>query len=68
MMDEDRVVNLEIGLAHAIRTIDDLNAVVIEQGRQIERLTRKLREMTDQIDELIETGVSAHPVTRPPHY
>lgn len=67
-MSEERLEKLEIDLAHANHTIDELNAVVIEQGKQIDRLTRKLMEMTDQIDELIETGLPTHRIEKPPHY
>ena len=50
---EARLEKLEIDLAHANQTIDELNTVVFEQGRQIDRLTRKLADMTDQMEELI---------------
>jgi len=65
---EERLEKLEIDLAHANHTIDELNTVVIEQGRQIDRLTRKLIQMTDQIEDLIENSVSAPANQKPPHY
>ncbi|NBN64484.1 hypothetical protein GWI72_12125 [Microvirga tunisiensis] len=67
-MSEERIEKLEIDLAHANHAIDELNAVVIEQGRQIDRLTRRLLEMTDQIEELIEVGLPQHRIDKPPHY
>ena len=51
---EARIEQLEIDLAHAGRTIEDLNNVVVEQGKQIDRLTRLLEKMTDQVEELAE--------------
>ncbi|WP_150524677.1 SlyX family protein [Roseibium sediminis] len=65
---EERLDTLEIELAHANHTIDELNAVVVDQGRQIDRLTRKLIQMTNQIEDLIENSVSAPPIQKPPHY
>nr|WP_149890931.1 SlyX family protein [Roseibium aestuarii] len=65
---EARIEKLEIDLAHANHTIDELNDVVIEQGKQIHRLTRKLAEMTDQMEELIENALPGHQVDKPPHY
>ena len=64
----DRLEQLEIDLAHAQRTIDELNTVVTQQGMQIDRLTKRLAGLTDQMEELIETGLSPHQVEKPPHY
>lgn len=65
---ESRIEQLEIDLAHANHTIDELNTVVIEQGKQIDRLTRKLISMTDQVEELIDNVLPGHHVEKPPHY
>lgn len=65
---ESRIEQLEIDLAHANHTIDELNSVVVDQGQQIDRLTRKLIKMTDQVEELIETTLPAHQIEKPPHY
>lgn len=65
---ESRIEQLEIDLAHANHTIDELNTVVIEQGKQINRLTRKLISMTDQVEELIDNVLPGHHVEKPPHY
>ena len=35
---EARIEKLEIDLAHALNTIDELNTVVFDQGRQLDRL------------------------------
>lgn len=65
---EARIEQLEIDLAHANRTIDDLNGVVVEQGTRIDRLTRLVSKMTDQVEELAEHVLPAHHVDKPPHY
>ncbi|MGV2974458.1 SlyX family protein [Roseibium alexandrii] len=64
----NRLEKLEIDLAHAAHTIDELNGVVVEQGKQIDRLTRKLLNMTDQVEELIENVLPGHQIEKPPHY
>lgn len=65
---EARIEKLEIDLAHANNTIDELNTVVIEQGKQIERMKRVLANMTDQVEELMDNVLPGHQIDKPPHY
>ncbi|WP_298814022.1 SlyX family protein [uncultured Roseibium sp.] len=65
---ETRIEKLEIDLAHATNTIDELNTVVIEQGKQIERMKRMLANMTDQVEELMDNVLPGHQIDKPPHY
>ncbi|WP_298958666.1 SlyX family protein [uncultured Roseibium sp.] len=65
---ETRIEKLEIDLAHATNTIDELNTVVIEQGKQIERMKRVLANMTDQVEELMDNVLPGHQIDKPPHY
>ncbi|MBN9669058.1 SlyX family protein [Roseibium aggregatum] len=65
---EARIEQLEIGLAHASRTIEELNGVVVDQARQIDRLTRLFSQMTDQVGELMDNVLPAHQIDKPPHY
>lgn len=65
---EARLEKLEIDLAHANHTIDELNAVVVAQGKQIERMTRLLTSMTDQVEELMDNVLPGHHIEKPPHY
>lgn len=65
---ETRLEKLEIDLAHALHTIDELNSVVVDQGRQIDRMTRLLANMTDRVEELIENVLPGHQIEKPPHY
>ncbi|MBO6509765.1 SlyX family protein [Roseibium sp.] len=64
---ETRLERLEIDLAHANHTIDELNGVVVDQGKQIDRLSRLLSNMTDQLEEIIDK-LPGHQVEKPPHY
>ncbi|MEP4769091.1 MAG: SlyX family protein [Roseibium sp.] len=65
---ETRLDKVEIELAHANQTIDELNGVVIEQGKQIDRMSRLLANMTDQVEELMDNVQPGHQVEKPPHY
>ncbi|MEP1931825.1 MAG: SlyX family protein [Roseibium sp.] len=65
---ETRLDKVEIDLAHANQTIDELNGVVIEQGKQIDRMSRLLANMTDQVEELMDNVHPGHQVEKPPHY
>ncbi len=47
----DRVDALEIRAAHNERSLDELNEVVLAQWKEIERLTRLLRRLEDQLAE-----------------
>ena len=65
---ERRLEGLERQAAHAEKTIEELNAVVIAQGRTIERLRRLLEQTQDQIaavEHLARSGTREPP---PPHY
>ena len=55
---DTRLDQLEIDLAHANRTIEELNGVVIAQGKQIDRMSRLLSNMTDQVEELVGKRLS----------
>jgi len=63
-----RVEKLEIDLAHAQRVIDDLNAIVVDQGRTIDKMSRHLVAMTDQLEEIAENALPAPGNEKPPHY
>lgn len=67
-MHTDRLTALEERVAHQDRTIEDLNAAVTAQWREIDRLQRRLQMIDDQIaavELLARTGQSEPP---PPHY
>ena len=65
---EARIEKLEIDLAHALNTIDELNTVVFDQGRQLDRLNRLVTNMTNQVTELMENVLPGHQIEKPPHY
>lgn len=64
-MSEQRLQIIERALAHQDGQIQDLSAVVMRQGQEIERLKRLLERAQASIEELHEApGANV----KPPHY
>jgi SlyX protein len=62
-----RVEALEAAVAHQDKTIGELNAVITDQWKLIERLKRQLSRLEGQLDE-VAAGMPAPPIQKPPHY
>jgi SlyX protein len=63
----ERLARAEAAVAHVERKYDELNAVVVEQGRVIERLRRQVERLTEtlqhqELDRIRSTS------SKPPHY
>ncbi|KQO51211.1 SlyX family protein [Methylobacterium sp. Leaf85] len=72
MTDDDtlsaRIDALEMRLTEQDVVIDDLNATITAQWRQIDALTRHLAKLVEQVEEAgSRTGTGA-PEPPPPHY
>ncbi len=65
-MTEERLVNIEMALADLEKTIDELNSVVIEQGKRIEYLNKMNRYLLDNMEKDVVKPLSEE--TPPPHY
>ena len=64
-----RIDGLEMHMAHQDQTIEDLNATITEQWKQIEDLTYRLTRLSEQVREVeSSTGVGDGPEPPPPHY
>ena len=63
-----RIEALEMDAAHRGRVIDDLNAAITAQWKEIEGLARQLRRLTDQVAELEAPSRDGAPEPPPPHY
>ncbi|TBW36084.1 SlyX family protein [Siculibacillus lacustris] len=65
----DRLVEMEVRIAHQDRIIEDLNAALVAQWRSIDALTRRLEGLADRVKEA-ETAArfSGAPEPPPPHY
>ena len=51
---ETRVISLETKLAHHERTIEDLNQLVFDQAKTIDRLTRDLEQVVQHLRDMME--------------
>ncbi len=63
-----RLDTLEMRSAHADRVIEDLNAVIADQWKQIERLRRRLDQIDDQVAAVEHMARSGSKEPPPPHY
>jgi SlyX protein len=60
-----RIVNLELRFMQQERLIEELNQVVVEQQRALERMAIAMRTLQEQV----RAGAEAMPKDeRPPHY
>ena len=66
MMCENRLINIEMVIADLQKTVEELNTVVIEQGRQIEHLQKMNRYLLENMDKDLVKPLSEE--TPPPHY
>ncbi len=65
-MTEDRLTEIERHMADLEKQMDDLNSVVIQQGKQIDRLEKDYRTLRDSMDASLVKPLSEE--TPPPHY
>ena len=68
---EERLTQLEMQLAHALRLYEQLNEVVTEQTLQLDRQQRSLGRLSDQLKDLKdkwEASAESPPDEKPPHY
>ena len=64
-----RIVALEVRVAHQDRVIEDLNALVTEQWKQIDALAKQVERMADRLRRVEDNAPAADaPDPPPPHY
>ncbi|OAN49810.1 SlyX protein [Paramagnetospirillum marisnigri] len=69
MTDDDRLIALEIRLAHFERMAEDLSDMLVEQGRQIDLQAAQIKRLRERIVELAQGGErSPQDDQPPPHY
>ena len=69
-MNEDvssRLGKIESNLAHLEHQVEQMNAVIIEQGRLVERLKKDVQRQTSAMETLELERIKANNA-RPPHY
>jgi len=65
--DEDRVIDIEIKLAHQENLVESLNQTIYEQGRRIDQLEAMVAKLAEHIRTLRDAGQG--PLNeKPPHY
>ena len=62
----ERLTDIERHLADLESQLDDLNGVVIRQGKQLDRLEKECRTLRDSMDASLVKPLSEE--TPPPHY
>lgn len=64
-----RIDALETQVAHQDRTIEDLNATITGQWKQIETLTRQVKRLDEQLQDVrASAGSPGEQDPPPPHY
>lgn len=63
---DERLMNIEMALANQERVVEDLNQVVIEQGKVIDFLQKQNQYLLSRLEE--ETVKPLSEETPPPHY
>ncbi len=63
---EERLINIETALACQEKELDDLNQVVIAQGKELEALRRQVKLMFESMSQ--DTVKPLSEETPPPHY
>lgn len=67
----DRIIELEIGLAHIQRLYEQLNEVVTDQSSELVELRRANKQLNEKIERLKSDGseTTVDPADeKPPHY
>ena len=63
----ERLERIESHLAHVERQYDELNQVVIDQGKQLKKLQSQQRRLADSVEITETERIKATPA-KPPHY
>lgn len=62
----ERLVEVESRIVHQERTIEQLNEVILEQAKQLQRLHQQITSLTEQLQKAAPS--SEDPEPPPPHY
>ena len=63
---DERLIDIEMAVANLQKTVDELNEVVIRQGREIDLLAKENKLLADMLKE--ENIKPLQEETPPPHY
>lgn len=65
---EERLVELEIQIAHQNRTIEELSGEMARQGAELDRLRKTMKALAERFLALEEVATPRPEITKPPHY
>jgi SlyX protein len=64
-----RIEQLEVRIAYQDRVIEELNATVTDQWKQIDQLAKQIARMSDRLKSVEDNAPAADgPEPPPPHY
>ena len=71
--DKERITQLESALAHAQYELEQLNSVIVEQGKQLDQFGRRVSRLEELVKRLAtrvpESAEAMDPAEeKPPHY
>ncbi len=64
---DERFRKLESDIAHLEHQVEQLNEVIIEQGRLLERIKKEVQKQSSAMESMELERIKAN-VTKPPHY
>jgi len=65
---EERLVELEIQIAHQNQVIEELSGEVARQGQELDRLHKTMKALGERFLALEEVATPRPEITKPPHY
>lgn len=65
---EERLVELEIQIAHQNQIIEDLSSEIARQGQDLARLQKATKALAERFLALEEVATPRPEITKPPHY
>ncbi len=68
MSDEQRFIDIEMALSNLERIVDDLNEIIIKQGKDIAFLQKQNHYLTEALRNTQNTIKPEEEETPPPHY
>ena len=69
MTDEaTRLDSLEIRVAYQDQVIEDLNATILKQWAELDRMARELARLTERVQQAEDASFDGAPEPPPPHY
>ncbi len=70
MIDEERLIDIELKLTHQEDTVDALNKIVYEQQKKIDELEKLLTALARQVKDAANSVSEPRNIEneRPPHY